>query len=69
VLGAQANLWTEYISSPQKAEYMAFPRAVALAEVVWSDAAARDWGSFRGRLASVLLRLDLLGVNYRKPEG
>lgn len=69
VLGAQANLWTEYITSPRKAEYMAYPRAVALAEVVWSDATARDWTSFRERLTGVLERLDLLGVNYRRPDG
>ena len=48
VLGAQANLWTEYVTTPQKADYMAWPRALALAEVVWSDAAHRDWFSFRG---------------------
>lgn len=69
VLGAQANLWTEYINTPQKADYMAYPRAVALAEVVWSDAGARDWASFQGRLPAILERLDLLGVNYRRPEG
>ena len=68
VLGAQANLWTEYIDSPRKAEYMAYPRAVALAEVVWSDTAGRDWASFRERLVGVLERLDMLGVHYRRPD-
>lgn len=68
VLGAQANLWTEYIPTPQKAEYMAFPRAVALAEVVWSPADRRDFGDFSQRLGQILKRLDLLGVRYRRPR-
>lgn len=65
VLGAQANLWAEYLTAPWKVEYMAYPRAVALSEVVWSAADARDWDSFQGRLPAILERLDLLGVRYR----
>jgi hexosaminidase len=68
VLGAQANLWTEYIKTPQYAEYMALPRMLALAEVVWSPKDARDWDSFAGRLPVELRRLDELGVNYRIPH-
>ncbi len=68
VLGAQANVWTEYIKTPEHVEYMAYPRALALAEVVWSPAAARDWGDFRRRLPRALARLDALGVNYRPPD-
>jgi len=67
ILGAQANLWTEYISSPQHAEYMAFPRLCALAEVVWSPAEKRDWADFSARLTRHLKRLDALRVNYRRP--
>jgi len=67
VLGAQANLWTEYIPTPQKADYMAWPRALALSEVVWSQRADRNWFSFRGRLPALLSRLDLMGVRYRAP--
>ena len=67
ILGAQANLWTEYIPTPQKAEYMAYPRAVALAEVVWSTEENRNWFSFQGRLPAILERLDLRTVNYRRP--
>ncbi len=68
VLGAQANLWTEYVTTPQKAEYMAFPRLLALAEVVWSARGDRDWFSFQGRLPAQLERLDRMTVNYRRPD-
>jgi hexosaminidase len=65
VLGVQGNLWTEYIATPQQAEYMLWPRACALAEAGWSPAGPRDWGAFRARLAVHLPRLDALGVRYR----
>jgi hexosaminidase len=65
ILGAQANLWSEYLKTPQAVEYMAYPRALALAEVVWSPRAARDWQSFTARLPVALRSLAALGVNYR----
>ena len=65
VLGAQANVWTEYMKTPQKVEYMVFPRLLALSEVVWSEKAARNWFSFRGRLPAHLDRLDMMTVTYR----
>lgn len=46
-------------------EYMAFPRAAALAEVLWSPAAGRSFDEFRQRLVPHLRRLDRLGINYR----
>ncbi len=67
VLGAQGNLWTEYITTPAHAEYMAVPRMLALSEVVWSPASSRDWRGFSTRLRAQLKRLDALGVNYRAP--
>ncbi|HET7458521.1 MAG TPA: family 20 glycosylhydrolase, partial [Gemmatimonadaceae bacterium] len=68
VLGAQGNLWTEYISTPKYAEYMLFPRMIALSEVVWSPKEARSWDRFVARLPAQLARLDALGVDYRVPE-
>jgi hexosaminidase len=68
VLGGQANVWTEYMKTPDHVEYMAYPRAIALAEVLWSPRHARDWASFADRLARELWRLDRLGVNYRLPD-
>jgi len=67
VLGAQGNLWTEYIATGAKAEYMAVPRMLALAEVVWSPAEQRDWRAFAARLRAQLKHLDVMGVNYRTP--
>lgn len=49
VLGVQANLWTEYIPTPEQAEYMLYPRAFALAEVAWSPADEKDYADFRHR--------------------
>jgi hexosaminidase len=66
VLGAQGQLWTEYMKTPEHVEYMAFPRLCALAEVVWSPRDGRDFAEFSQRLASHLARLDALMVNYRK---
>ncbi len=68
VIGAQANVWTEYMKTTTQVEYMALPRMLALAEVLWSPAEARDWEMFRRRLPARLLDLDRLGVNYRVPE-
>ncbi|MDE3066703.1 MAG: family 20 glycosylhydrolase [Verrucomicrobiota bacterium] len=66
ILGAQANLWTEWIPSLPHVEYMLFPRLCALAEVDWSSKNARDWPDFRRRIRANERRLDDLGVNYRR---
>jgi hexosaminidase len=68
VLGAQANVWTEYIPTADQVEYMAFPRMLALAEVVWTPAAERSWADFARRLPDQLARLDAMHVNYRIPD-
>ena len=67
VLGAQGNIWTEYISHGAHVEYMAYPRASALAEVVWSKSTARDFQEFNQRLKPLLQRLAAMNVNYRDP--
>lgn len=66
ILGGQANLWTEYIKTGDYAEYMLLPRMTALAEVVWTPAAERDWEDFKGRLDQFKARYDALGLNYGK---
>jgi len=66
ILGAQGNLWTEYITTPDKAEYMAYPRASALAEVVWSPKENRNWDDFRSRIRKHFQILDALNVNYAR---
>lgn len=66
VLGAQGQLWSEYIPNPKHMEYMAFPRASALAEVVWSPADSKNYEDFLRRLRVHLVRLQHLDVNYRR---
>ncbi len=68
ILGAQGNVWTEYLKTPAVVEYMAYPRALALAEVNWSPRASRSWESFIARLPYALRSLDGLGVRYRLPD-
>ncbi|NUQ10833.1 MAG: family 20 glycosylhydrolase [Gemmatimonadaceae bacterium] len=68
ILGAQANVWTEYLKTPAAVEYMAWPRALALAEVTWSSREARDWESFVARMPAALRSLARLGVHYRIPH-
>ncbi len=64
ILGAQANLWTEYISSGEGVEYQLWPRVAAFAEVVWTDKPRRDYADFSRRLPTEFERLRLLGVNF-----
>ena len=69
ILGVQANLWTEHVRTEDRAEYMFFPRAAALAEVGWSPAARIDWQSFSARLPDQLARYQSLGVGFaRAPD-
>ncbi|MFM9951127.1 MAG: family 20 glycosylhydrolase, partial [Saprospiraceae bacterium] len=66
VLGAQANMWTEYMQNTSKIEYMMFPRMAALSEVLWSPKEKRDWKDFERRLPTVFERLDKQKINYSK---
>ncbi|HVP07288.1 MAG TPA: beta-N-acetylhexosaminidase, partial [Candidatus Acidoferrum sp.] len=66
ILGAQANVWTEYMPDEKHVEYMAYPRACALAEVLWSPKSTLSYQDFVTRLKTHLGRLDALDVNYRR---
>ncbi len=66
ILGAQGNVWTEFIPTPEHAEYMAVPRMTALAEVVWSPDSKRNWEDFRERLDTQFERFDYMGINYSR---
>jgi hexosaminidase len=68
VLGAQANVWTEYMKTSEKVEYMVFPRMLALSEVVWSPLEKKNYADFQRRLSAHFLRLDKQNVGYRIPE-
>ncbi len=64
ILGAQANVWTEYIHSPSKLEYMIFPRMTALSEVLWTPASQKNWDRFKGNLPQITDKYNLWGANY-----
>lgn len=69
VLGTQCQVWTEYMPSMRRVEYMLYPRACAHSEVAWSAPQGRSWAEFQPRLAAHLRRLDALGVSYRPESG
>jgi hexosaminidase len=69
VLGTQCQLWTEYLPSARRVDYMMFPRACAHSEVAWSDPTERSWSEFAPRLEAHLDRLDALGVGFRPLDG
>jgi len=66
ILGAQGNIWTEYMKTTEHVEYMALPRMSALAEVDWTPQDKRDWENFKLRLEQLRKRYDALGYNYAK---
>ena len=68
ILGAQANVWTEYIPTSDQVEYMVFPRMLALSEVVWSGEKKKNYENFLSRLAYHLPLLEAKNINYRLPE-
>lgn len=66
VLGIEAALWTETVATIGQIEYMVLPRLPAIAEVAWSQRAARDWAGFRTRLAAHAPRWDAIGAAYHR---
>lgn len=66
VLGMQANLWTEYIKTPQHVEYMLLPRLAALAEVQWTNPEKKDYTDFLRRLGNLLELYKRQGYNFAK---
>ena len=65
IIGAQGNVWTEYISTPEHVEYMSVPRMCALAEVAWTNKSQKSWYEFQIRLSEHYEFLDEMNVNYR----
>ncbi|WP_242131395.1 beta-N-acetylhexosaminidase [Aestuariivivens marinum] len=66
ILGAQGNVWTEYMETTDYVEYMILPRMTALSEVVWSPQNSRNWEDFESRLQHFSNRYDAMGLNYAK---
>ena len=68
IIGAQANVWTQYMKTPEYVEYMVFPRAAAFSEVVWSPKVSRNYSWFKKRLQEQVKRYDAEGIIYCKTE-
>ncbi|MFI6290577.1 family 20 glycosylhydrolase [Nonomuraea sp. NPDC050790] len=69
VLGVEAPLWTETLSTEDHLEFMAFPRLPAIAELGWSPWSTHDWTAFRARLGAQAPRWAVMGIGfYRSPQ-
>ena len=68
ILGAQVNVWTEFIATPKHVEYMLLPRMAALAELTWTPGEMKNLDDFKKRLETEVERYKLLGWNYRPLE-
>jgi len=68
ILGAQGNLWTEYVPTDSHLLYMAYPKVLALAELCWTPRALMRWADFTRRLGPNLARFEALGIPFRIPE-
>ncbi len=66
ILGAQGNVWTEYITDFNQVEYMSVPRMCALAETLWTPSAKKNYNNFIARLKNHSRLLDMMKVNYAK---
>ncbi|MFA8344075.1 MAG: beta-N-acetylhexosaminidase [Rhodothermaceae bacterium] len=66
ILGAQGNVWTEYMKTPEHVEYMVFPRIDAMSEVTWTPVKNKNYEEFKTRLETQLERYKLMGINYSK---
>lgn len=64
VIGGQGNLWTEQVPTTAQAEYMTYPRALAMSETLWSPRARKNWSNFTGKVESHFARFDQARVNY-----
>jgi hexosaminidase len=66
ILGAQANVWTEYMNTPEHVEYMIMPRMAALSEVLWGTSDAAKYKNFEQRLIQHFSIYDHKGINYSR---
>jgi len=66
ILGAQANMWTEYMDNEKKVEYMLFPRMTALSEVLWSQQSNKNWQHFENKIPGIFERYDFWKVNFSR---
>lgn len=64
IKGGQGNLWTEQVYNLRQAEYMTWPRGMAIAESVWSPNEKKNWTNFFGRVEQHFERLDIAEIKY-----
>ena len=63
ILGAQANVWTEYMPDSRRVEYMVYPRLAAMSEVLWTSKTNRNWNIFRNNMKTQFQRYKELDIN------
>lgn len=69
IIGVQANVWTEFIATPGKLQYMLFPRMLALSEIAWTNTTEKDYNNFKNNAVPAnLYSLEKKGINFRVPE-
>jgi hexosaminidase len=68
IKGVQCNVWAEYLYTPEKMEYRAYPRILALAETGWAQQSGKNYENFLRRLDNALVRLDCHEINYHIPQ-
>jgi hexosaminidase len=69
VLGVEAPLWTETVTTVDDIDYLMFPRLAAIAEIGWSPESTHNWAAFRGRLGAQAPRWTALGVDFARADG
>lgn len=67
ILGVQANVWTEYMYTPELREYYTYPRVIAVSEVGWTNQDRKDYKDFERRLDNIRVRLDMHNIDYYIP--
>lgn len=67
ILGAQGNVWSEYLYTPELFDYRAYPRILAIAELTWTPKDKKNFDDFSRRLGNAYVRLDAFKVNYHIP--
>ncbi len=71
IMGAQANMWSEYLLDEDAFEYMIYPRIIAVAELTWTPAEKKNYEDFERRIINSCARMDYHDINYHipMPEG
>lgn len=68
VKGVQGNVWSEYLYTNDVREYRTFPRAIAIAEIGWTNNDKKDYSDFERRIDNAYVRLDAHQINYHIPQ-